>query len=104
PRGAAARGPAPGGRRSGRGRRPRGAGPAPTSAEQGNRAPSRLRYPRRVNGKDLYAVLGVARDASEDEIRKSYRRLARQYHPDVNPNDKTAEERFKEISFAYDVL
>lgn len=53
---------------------------------------------------DLYAALGVARTASEDEIRKSYRRLARQYHPDVNPNDKSAEDRFKEISYAYDVL
>jgi curved DNA-binding protein len=54
--------------------------------------------------KDLYAVLGVPRDASEDQIRKAYRKLARTYHPDVNPNDKKAEERFKEISFAYDVL
>jgi len=54
--------------------------------------------------KDLYAALGVPRDADEDQIRKSYRQLARRYHPDVNPNDKKAEERFKEISFAYDVL
>jgi DnaJ-class molecular chaperone len=54
--------------------------------------------------KDLYAALGVARDASEDQIRKAYRRLARRHHPDVNPNDAKAEERFKEISFAYDVL
>jgi len=54
--------------------------------------------------KDLYAALGVSRDADEDQIRKSYRRLARRYHPDVNPNDKKAEDRFKEISFAYDVL
>jgi DnaJ-class molecular chaperone len=54
--------------------------------------------------KDLYAVLGVARGASEDEIRKAYRRLARRYHPDVNPGDATAEDRFKEVSFAYDVL
>ena len=54
--------------------------------------------------KDLYAALGVSRDADEDQIRKSYRQLARRYHPDVNPNDKKAEERFKEISFAYDVL
>jgi DnaJ-class molecular chaperone len=53
---------------------------------------------------DLYAALGVSRQASEDEIRKAYRKLARQHHPDVNPNDKKAEERFKEISYAYDVL
>jgi curved DNA-binding protein len=57
-----------------------------------------------TGGKDLYAVLGVPRDASEDQIRKAYRQLARRYHPDVNPNDKAAEERFKEISYAYDVL
>ena len=54
--------------------------------------------------KDLYAALGVPRDADEDQIRKAYRQLARRHHPDVNPNDKRAEERFKEISFAYDVL
>jgi curved DNA-binding protein len=54
--------------------------------------------------KDLYQVLGVARDATEDQIRKAYRRLARLHHPDVNPNDKSAEDRFKEVSFAYDVL
>jgi DnaJ-class molecular chaperone len=54
--------------------------------------------------RDLYADLGVARGASADDIKKAYRKLARQYHPDVNPNDKKAEERFKQISFAYDVL
>lgn len=54
--------------------------------------------------RDLYADLGVAKSAGADEIRKAYRKLARQFHPDVNPNDKKAEERFKEISFAYDVL
>ena len=54
--------------------------------------------------RDLYADLGVARGASADEIRKAYRKLARRYHPDVNPNDPKAEERFKQISFAYDVL
>lgn len=57
-----------------------------------------------MDEQDLYATLGVDRKAGEDEIRKAYRRLARRYHPDVNPNDQTAEERFKEISFAYDVL
>jgi DnaJ-class molecular chaperone len=54
--------------------------------------------------KDLYHELGVSRDASEDELRRSYRKLARTYHPDVNPDDPGAEERFKEISFAYEVL
>ena len=54
--------------------------------------------------RDLYAVLGVARGADEGAIRKAYRQLARRYHPDVNPEDKAAEDRFKEISHAYDVL
>ena len=54
--------------------------------------------------KDLYRVLNVGRDASEDELRRSYRKLAREYHPDVNPDDPAAEERFKEVSFAYEVL
>src|SRR2546421_1575427 len=53
---------------------------------------------------DLYATLGVSRNASEDEITKAYRKLARQYHPDRNPGDKQAEAKFKEISSAYDVL
>ena len=54
--------------------------------------------------KDLYKMLGVARDAKADEIKRAYRRLARQYHPDVNPGDKAAEEKFKEINFAFDIL
>jgi molecular chaperone DnaJ len=53
---------------------------------------------------DLYAVLGVSRDASPEEIKSSYRRLARQYHPDVNKSDADAEERFKEIGQAYAIL
>jgi molecular chaperone DnaJ len=53
---------------------------------------------------DLYAVLGVHRGASSDEIKKAYRRLARQYHPDANPDDATAAERFKEVAHAYEVL
>jgi molecular chaperone DnaJ len=53
---------------------------------------------------DLYASLGVSKTASADEIKKAYRKLARQYHPDKNPGDADAEERFKEIQTAYDVL
>jgi len=54
--------------------------------------------------RDYYEVLGVTRTASEKDIRQAYRKLARKYHPDVNPNDKTAEARFKEIGEAYEVL
>lgn len=54
--------------------------------------------------KDLYEILGVARDASADEIKSAYRKLARQHHPDVNPNNPEAEEKFKEISGAYGIL
>jgi curved DNA-binding protein len=54
--------------------------------------------------KDYYKILGVDRNASEKDIKQAYRRLARKYHPDVNPGDKQAEERFKDISEAYEVL
>ena len=54
--------------------------------------------------KDYYQILGVSRDADEKEIKRAFRRLARQYHPDVNPGDANAEERFKEINEAYEVL
>jgi curved DNA-binding protein len=54
--------------------------------------------------KDYYAVLGVSRTAGADEIKQSFRKLARKYHPDVNPDDETAEAKFKEVSEAYEVL
>lgn len=54
--------------------------------------------------KDFYSVLGVNRQASPDELKKAYRKLAMKYHPDKNPGDKQAEEKFKEVSEAYDVL
>ena len=54
--------------------------------------------------RDLYEILGVKRDASEEEIKKAYRKLARQYHPDRNPGDKQAETKFKEVQSAYDIL
>src|SRR5258708_16372778 len=57
-----------------------------------------------VDYKDYYKVLGVNKNATEKEIRQAYRKLARKYHPDVNPGDKDAEEKFKEINEANEVL
>src|SRR5689334_25370615 len=54
--------------------------------------------------RDYYEVLGVPRGSPEDEVKRAYRKLAVQFHPDKNPNDPNAEERFKELGEAYDVL
>ena len=55
-------------------------------------------------GKNYYDILGIKKGASEKEVKQAYRRLARKYHPDVNPGDKSAENKFKEINEAYEVL
>src|SRR4249919_2556550 len=57
-----------------------------------------------MSKRDYYEVLGVNKGASADEIKKSYRKIAMQFHPDRNPGDKAAEEKFKEAAEAYDVL
>src|SRR3990172_4025372 len=58
--------------------------------------------PAAVN--DYYEILGVSKNASQDDIKKAYRKFARKYHPDLNPGDKTSEHKFKEINEAYSVL
>src|ERR1700739_5084820 len=54
--------------------------------------------------RDYYEILGISKSASQDEIKKAYRKVAMQYHPDRNPGDKAAEEKFKEAAEAYEIL
>src|SRR5215218_8549666 len=63
-----------------------------------------LLFTIRMAKEDFYQVLGIKKDAKPEEIKKAYRRLARKYHPDVNPGDKSAEERFKKITEAHEIL
>src|SRR5881396_1758193 len=57
-----------------------------------------------VKFRDYYEIMGLSRTAKEEDIKKAYRKLARKYHPDLNPNNKNSEEKFKEIQEAYEVL
>ena len=96
-----------------RGRRPAARATAPSrapcsrSCQNGYRLGDDVLRPARVvvaGVNDLYQVLGVDKKASPEEIKKAYRKLARQYHPDRNPGDAKAEERFKEVQAAYDIV
>ena len=84
---------------SGSGRRAPGRRSKPTTSTEGASVST-----KDYLEKDYYKVLGVSKTATAAEIKKAYRKLARKYHPDANKGDATAEERFKEISEAYDVL
>src|SRR5213082_564580 len=68
------------------------------------RAPGIIEYPMATPKHEYYETLGVPRKADAEEIRKAYRKLARKYHPDLNPGDKSAEDRFKNVQEAYDIL
>src|SRR5262249_23878492 len=77
---------------------------APAADAGARRAEPDARNRVAMDFKDYYSTLGVAKTASEKEIKQAYRKLARKHHPDVNPGDKAAEAKFKEINEAYEVL
>src|SRR3954447_1987400 len=83
-------------------RRPRS--PRPNRHQEARQPGSDAVSTRDFVEKDYYKVLGVAKDASQADIKKAYRKLARELHPDANPGDAAAESRFKDVSEAYDVL